>query len=117
MKWLRAFASLFRARPPAPPPIEQTWAVTPEEEFGAGKFRRVRGVYADLGETVTCENGHPIVHFKRAVRVGEMFDPSALVHWWQPMPEIGQMEAPCVICGKRWFKGHYFHFSDGWRIG
>ncbi len=103
--WLRSFW-----REP-----EQTWAPTPEEEFG--NFRRVAGIYAKAGDIITCENGHSIAVFCRDVRVGDLFDGETLsFEWAQVSPEIGTISAPCVICGKRWFKGAYYHFKDGWRI-
>jgi hypothetical protein len=99
------------------PASKSQWAKTAEEEFGRNAFRYCATTYAKAGDTVTCENGHIICTFKRNVIVGEEFDSSALGEWTQPQPQLGAIDVPCSTCGARWFKGPYFHFTDGWRIG
>ncbi len=95
----------------------QTWGKTAADEFGSGNFRYVSVRYAKAGDVVTCENGHAICSFVRDVDVGEAFDAAAVDGWTQPEPKIGDIVSPCAKCGARWFKGVYFHFEDGWRIG
>jgi hypothetical protein len=107
-----AVATVFGAKVVQP---TQAWAESAEEEFGI--VRWMPDVYAHGGDVVVCENGHAICAFADTVRVGDMFDSRHLILWTQPEPAIGDIEAPCHVCGARWFKGSYFHFQDGWRIG
>jgi len=108
MNWFRRF---FKQ------PVEKHWAETPDEEFGVGNYRYVYGVYARKGEIVTCERGHHIFTFLRDIKVGDPFDPNVQGDWRQPEPKRGTVSQPCKLCRARWFKGTYFHFPDGWRIG
>ncbi len=73
--------------------------------------------YAVAGETVTCENGHPICNFMRSVAVGEMQDlRNDLGNWRQAVPMPGQIEMPrCEKCGGEFVQGSVFHFADEWR--
>lgn len=74
------------------------------------------GIYARAGEWVTCESGHVICMFARKVALGDTFDESALQHWTQEAPKLGQMRVPgCDICGAEFARGPSFHFYDGWR--
>ncbi len=113
----RIWRWLFPARPTTPEEGFGLWGETPEEEFGSGQFRYVAQTYARAADAITCENGHRICVFQRDVRVSEPFDGTALGAWTQPEPKIGAIKSACATCGARWFKGSYFHFEDGWRIG
>jgi len=74
-------------------------------------------VYASAGETVTCENGHPICTFVSNVCVGAIFRASDLGHWRQEEPKVGQRPIPrCAACGARFaLAGNIFHIGDFWR--
>lgn len=74
-------------------------------------------VYANAGEKVTCENGHPICEFVKTVHVGEM---QALEHqlgnWQQPVPDGGALPIPgCAACGAAFTDGMLFHINQAWR--
>lgn len=73
--------------------------------------------YAEAGETVTCENGHPICNFMRPVAIGQMQDLARdLGNWRQTAPIVGQAEQPrCAKCGAEFYRSGIFHFADGWR--
>jgi hypothetical protein len=73
--------------------------------------------YAVVGETVTCENGHPICDFMETVDVGQMQDlPRQLGNWRQETPTVGQFPIPgCAICGKPFTTGISFHIGKYWR--
>jgi len=81
-------------------------------------------IYASAGDTVTCENGHPICDFLEDVAVGKIPDlHKQLGNWRQPEPQKGDLpkDHPCAVCGARWFNhpatlGVTFHFQDGWRF-
>ncbi len=74
-------------------------------------------VYAEAGETVTCENGHVICNFMRSVPIGQIQDlPRDLGNWQQTPPVLGQVETPrCAKCGGEFYRSGVFHFADGWR--
>ena len=79
-------------------------------------------LFAKAGETVTCENGHPICDAAHDLVYGELQDPpNDWTNWRQPEPPIGTLpaEALCVVCGAQWFgavgRVAQFHFEDGWR--
>jgi len=74
-------------------------------------------VYAQKGETVICEAGHPICDFSCTVFVGDMQDlDNELTNWRQPVPQIGLFPLPvCALCGGQFTDGSRFHFRDGWR--
>ena len=92
------------------------WASTPEEEFGTVVWISPGQIYADKGETVTCENGHPICEFLDSVATGQPFSSLHMGNWQQPEPKLGTIAQACGICGARWFKGPYLHFPNGWRV-
>ena len=74
--------------------------------------------YAQVGETVTCEKGHPICDFVQNVHIGQMQNlPEQLGNWRQPAPEVGQFPVPgCAICGGKFYVGvGLFHIGDSWR--
>jgi hypothetical protein len=77
-----------------------------------------QGVYAHAGETVTCENGHPICEFVETVYLGQSQDlERQLGKWRQKAPKTGSgLPQRCVQCDARWaeYVG-VFHFKDGWR--
>lgn len=97
--------------------LAEAWAETPEKEFG-NDVRYVRGVYAYEGDILYCEKGHVVGYVQWTVRVGDPFDDKAL-YFGNPdqRPKIGQDNHGCLKCGARWYKGPYFRFGDGWRIG
>ena len=74
-------------------------------------------VYAYKGETITCENGHPICDFARTVKIGEIQNGTDdLTDWRQPIPVVGTFPVPgCAICGARWSDGVVFHVGNSWR--
>ena len=74
-------------------------------------------VYAHAGETVTCENDHPICDFVETVHAGQMQRlETQLGNWRQVKPTIGQIPIPgCAICGKPFTDGTIFHIGDAWR--
>ena len=74
-------------------------------------------VYANKGDVVTCENGHPICEFTMDVYSGEPQRlPEQLGSWRQEEPHIGQVPVPvCEKCGAMFTNGIAFHFQDGWR--
>jgi hypothetical protein len=74
-------------------------------------------VYATAGETVTCENGHPICDFLETVHVGQEQDADRqLGNWRQDKPTVGQFPIPrCAKCGAPFATGVVYHFRDGWR--
>lgn len=76
-------------------------------------------VYAHAGETVTCENGHPICEFVETVVIGQMQEPARqLGNWRQDAPQVGAMPVPgCALCGAPFSDGSSYHFADGWRRG
>lgn len=90
-----------------------------------GKHRvegqQVPRVYAYRGETVTCENNHPICEFAETVHYGDSQDlRHQLVNWRQPAPEIGALlPVLCTGCnapfGQIGETGCEFHFASGWR--
>lgn len=73
--------------------------------------------YAQVGEIVTCENGHPICEFVETVAYGQMQDVAhQLGGWRQGVPEVGQLPLPaCDRCGAQFTDGMRYHFADGWR--
>ena len=76
-------------------------------------------VYARKGETITCENGHPICEFADDVYVGNLPKPSNFINWTQEEPEFGS-RPKCAVCnGDFWVGGEGFrvHIGDAWRIG
>jgi hypothetical protein len=75
-------------------------------------------VYAFAGETVTCENGHPICDFVETVELGqEQKVASQLGNWRQPSPEIGQIPIPgCNKCGAAFSNGMVYHIGSEWRL-
>lgn len=85
----------------------------------------VSRLFARKGEWVTCANGHRICQFTRDVRIGEMFDPTAMGNWQRETPARGTMhyDALCDVhepgaalpCRAEWFHGVSYHFADGWR--
>lgn len=77
------------------------------------------GLFAHDFEQIVCDgpNQHFIAHFRRDVKIGDMFDPEALFFYGKP-PPLGAPPEQCVchICGAPWFAGNgHFHFKDGWR--
>ncbi len=73
--------------------------------------------YARIGEWTTCERGHRIAQFVKIVKCGQEFDPAALSHWQQRVPEIGEYPVPqCEKCGSEFSTGTHYHFDDGWRV-
>jgi hypothetical protein len=73
--------------------------------------------YAEAGEVVTCENGHPICEFIETVAWGQIQDVERqLGRWHQEKPEVGQLPLPvCAICSASFTDGMRYHFGDGWR--
>lgn len=93
------------------------WAPTAVAEFGKVVWIYPFSPYAADGEILTCESGHDICKVTRPIVCGEPFDVSAFDFCFdQKTPNIGVIEAPCVKCGARWFKGMYYHFPNGWRV-
>lgn len=74
-------------------------------------------IYANAGETVTCENGHPICDFVQETRTGETQDlENQLGNWRQAAPRRGDHPIPgCAICGAPFYNGLIFHIGDKWR--
>ena len=75
-------------------------------------------VYAWSGETVTCENGHPICDFARTVLLGDIQNPSEdFCNWRQEEPTVGQLPLPrCAVCGGEFVKGGMvYHVGKFWR--
>jgi hypothetical protein len=74
-------------------------------------------IYAHAGETVTCENGHPICDFVEDVAIGQTQDvPRQLGNWRQDVPQVGALPLPvCAQCGAQFTDGSAYHFADGWR--
>lgn len=87
-----------------------------EDDLIDHRMVRMRGLYAKEGDWVTCEEGHQIAQFARDVPVGSMFQGDELHNWKQTEPKRGQLAQPCEHCGRPWFAGMQFHFSDGWRV-
>ena len=80
-------------------------------------------IYAEEGQWITCENGHPIARYCRTVKFGDAFLPDQhLIDWQQPMPETGvDLPLTCRQCGAPWAKqisgvkcAHHFE-GEGWR--
>ena len=76
-----------------------------------------RPVFASAGETVTCENGHPICEFVETVHYGQMQNlPAQLGNWRQEPPKLGSFDIKCEKCGAKFAAGNgHFHFANGWR--
>ena len=74
-------------------------------------------IYAEAGETVTCENGHPICEFMRTVRYGEMQNVEInLGNWKQTSPSAGTYPIPvCAKCGSPFTDGSRYHVGLFWR--
>ena len=74
-------------------------------------------IYAHAGETVTCENGHPICDFARDVYRGMMQDPPRdFTNWRQVVPVVGERLIPmCAVCGASFTNGLVYHVGDAWR--
>lgn len=74
-------------------------------------------LYAKAGETVTCENGHPICDFVVDIRRGQPQHPATqLGNWRQPEPQVGTIPIPgCEKCGAPFTDGMLYHVGDSWR--
>lgn len=106
--------ALYSAAHPIGPPLPEadidpeslTWA---ELEFP---------VYAQAGETITCEQGHPICSVVETVYVGQIQDLDRQFGDWRqkPPPKGSMLPVRCMSCGARWCEtAGIFHFKDGWR--
>ena len=73
--------------------------------------------YARAGETITCEEGHPICDFVQTVSFGQTQNlPEHLGNWRQDEPKVGTLPLPvCAVCGSKFTLGAIFHFKEGWR--
>lgn len=75
--------------------------------------------FAVKGETVVCENGHPIMDAARDLYKGvEQDAPNDWTNWRQPEPPRGAKAADikCTVCGAPWFSNpSRFHFKGGYR--
>ena len=91
----------------------------PAEFFAPQTTDYCRRCYAFAGETVTCENGHPICDFARDVVYGTMQDTkSDFGNWRQPAPQVGDFPIPgCAVCGAPFADGMVYHVGDSWRVG
>jgi hypothetical protein len=76
-----------------------------------------RSVYAFAGETVTCENGHPICDFVETVYFGDFQRPDQQFgNWRQSKPQVGQLPLPvCEKCGAAFTDGMRYHIGEVWR--
>jgi len=74
-------------------------------------------VYACKGETVTCENGHPICDFVETVHCGQNQDVRMqLGNWRQDEPQLGALPIPgCAVCGAAFTTGTHYHVGTEWR--
>lgn len=74
-------------------------------------------VYAFAGETVTCENGHPICDFAVTVYRGQIQNvKTQLANWRQEEPALGAYPIPgCSICGAAFTNGTLYHIGEYWR--
>lgn len=74
------------------------------------------GLYARLGERITCTNGHVIAVFARNCYKGETIHPDMFVSKqdgidWRPGARIYS----CALCGQPFTNRGCMHFEDGWR--
>ena len=74
------------------------------------------GVYARLGERITCVRGHVIAVFARDCYKGEVINADMFMQRqngldWRP----GARLYSCAICGQPWTNKGMMHFEDGWR--
>lgn len=74
-------------------------------------------IYASAGETITCENGHPICDFRETVYAGDMQNPTEQFwNWRQTKPKLGVIQLPrCEVCNGMWTMGVIYHVGDSWR--
>ena len=81
------------------------------------KSPAVKRIYAHAGETITCENGHPICDFRETVYQGDMQNPSdQFWNWKQAPPKLGVIPLPrCEVCNGMWTMGVIYHIGDSWR--
>ncbi|MDQ2083199.1 hypothetical protein RA307_23695 [Xanthobacteraceae bacterium Astr-EGSB] len=75
-------------------------------------------VYATRGETITCEDGHPICDMAVTAHVGDtLFLTASFMRWRQPAPYFDDEPIPhCWQCGCDWHCAGFLHFGDRWRI-
>jgi hypothetical protein len=72
-----------------------------------------RSVYANMGELITCENGHPVARFMCTVYSGDPMDVDNQVGDWQ-QPRLEGLPG-CSICSAPWVSGCHYHINGGWR--
>ncbi len=79
-------------------------------------------LYAQAGEPVVCENGHPICIVARNILVGQRYRPGDFDNWLQSEPAPGTYveHVRCAECGSAWWGAlgdgtQGFHFKEGWR--
>lgn len=78
-------------------------------------------LYAQIGETVTCEAGHVICTVARDIPLGELFSWSFFTDWHpkQRKPLLGD-SVPACRCGRPFLSAPGVgpwrgHFLEGWR--
>jgi len=74
--------------------------------------------YANKGEIITCEQGHPVAVVARDINSGDPQLPGYLDWPFQPEQPPGSRpeDCRCIHCGAMFFLGNgILHFRDGWR--